>query len=115
MRILFFTTYPTQATGYARIGNVLSNFLADNGHDVHYIGISNFEDQAIDRYIHPNIKMIDALKERNEGSTEMYGVDIMNDVIERVKPDIVFIYNDILVINRIINEFITKNINILDT
>lgn len=111
MRILFFATYPTQATGYARIGNILSNFLADNGHDVHYIGISNFEDQAIDRYIHPNIKMIDALKERNEGSTEMYGVDIMNDIIERVKPDIVFIYNDIIVINRIINEFITKNIN----
>jgi glycosyltransferase involved in cell wall biosynthesis len=110
MRILFFATYPTQPTGYARIGNILTNYLANAGHDVHYVGISHFKEQAIQRAIHPFIHLIDALAERKEGSTEMYGVDIMCDKINQIKPDLVFIYNDMLVINRILNEFITTNI-----
>jgi glycosyltransferase involved in cell wall biosynthesis len=106
MRILFFATYPTQPIGYARIGNIISNYLANEGHDVHYFGISHFKDSAIGRYVHPGIHLIDALAERKEGSTELYGVDIFVDTIARVKPDIVFIYNDIIVINRILNELI---------
>ena len=43
MRILFFATYPTQPNGYARIANILSNQLAEMGHEVHYLGISNFK------------------------------------------------------------------------
>jgi D-inositol-3-phosphate glycosyltransferase len=106
MRILFFATYPTQPIGYARIGNILSNYLANEGHDVHYFGISNFKESAIGRYVHPGIHLIDALAERKEGSTELYGVDIIVETIARINPDIVFIYNDIIVINRILNEFI---------
>ena len=106
MRILFFATYPTQPTGYGRIGNILSNYLASVGHEVHYVGISNFKDSAIGRFIHPAVKLIDALDERKEGSTELYGVDVMTTLIAKIKPEIVFIYNDIIVINRIINEFI---------
>jgi glycosyltransferase involved in cell wall biosynthesis len=110
MRILFFATYPTQPIGYARIGNILSNYLANEGHDVHYFGISNFKESAIGRYVHPGIHLIDALAERKEGSTELYGVDIIVETIARIKPDIVFIYNDIIVINRILNEFINTQI-----
>ena len=110
MRILFFATYPTQPTGYGRIGNIISNYLASVGHDVHYVGISNFKNSAIGRFVHPGITLIDALEVRKEGSTELYGVDIMTDTINKLKPDIVFIYNDIIVINRILNEFITTKI-----
>jgi glycosyltransferase involved in cell wall biosynthesis len=111
MRILFFATYPTQPTGYGRIGNILSNYLASVGHEVHYVGISNFKNSAIGRFIHPAITLIDALEARKEGSTEMYGVDIMTETIANVKPDIVFIYNDIIVINRILNEFINTKLD----
>ena len=62
MRILFFATYPTCATGYGRIGNILSNYLAKEGHDVFYLGISNFEYCSTERYIHPSITLLDALK-----------------------------------------------------
>ena len=110
MRILFFATYPTQPTGYARIGNILTNHLASVGHEVHYLGISNFPGSAIERNIHPFIHLVDALAERKEGSTELYGVDIMCQKIQEIKPDIVFIYNDIIVINRILNEFIQTKI-----
>jgi len=110
MRILFFATYPTQPTGYARIGNILTNHLAHVGHEVHYLGISHFKNSAIDRDIHPFIHLIDALAERQEGSTELYGVDVICAKINEIKPDLVFIYNDVIVINRILNEFIQTNL-----
>jgi glycosyltransferase involved in cell wall biosynthesis len=110
MRILFFATYPTQPTGYARIGNILSNHLAGAGHEVHYLGISHFPNSAVDRDLHPFIQLIDALAERKEGSTELYGVDIICDKIREIKPDLVLIYNDVIVINRILNEFITTRL-----
>lgn len=104
MRILFFATYPTQSTGYARIGNILANHLAAR-HEVHYLGISNFTDQALGRSVNPEVRLIDALAERAAGSTELYGVDVICGIIKRIKPDLVFIYNDVIVINRILNEF----------
>ena len=110
MRIMFFATYPTQPTGYARIGNILSNHLAQVGHEVHYLGISHFQNTAIERDIHPFIHLIDALAERKEGSTELYGVDIICEKIQQIKPDLVFIYNDVIVINRILNEFINTKL-----
>jgi glycosyltransferase involved in cell wall biosynthesis len=110
MRILFFATYPTQPTGYARIGNILTNHLAQAGHEVHYLGISHFKNSAIDRDIHPFIHLIDALAIRNEGSEELYGVDVICHKIREIKPDLVLIYNDVIVINRILNEFIQTKI-----
>ncbi len=110
MRILFFATYPTQPTGYARIGNILSNHLASAEHEVHYLGISHFRDSAIERDVHPFIHLIDAFAERSAGSNELYGVDIICAKIQQIKPDLVFIYNDIIVINRILNEFIQTKI-----
>jgi len=110
MRILFFATYPTQPTGYGRIGNILTNHLASVGHEVYYLGISHFKDSAIERDVHPFIHLIDALAERKEGSEELYGVDVICDTIHKVRPDVVLIYNDVIVINRILNEFINTNI-----
>ena len=111
MRILFFATYPTCATGYGRIGNILSNYLAKEGHDVFYLGISNFEYCSTERYIHPSITLLDALKKRKPDSPELYGIDCIVDTIAETKPEVVFIYNDIIVVNRILNEFIETNIS----
>ena len=110
MRILFFATYPTQPTGYARIANILTNYLAEIGHEVHYLGISNFKVSAIERDIHPFIHLIDALEARPAGSQELYGVDIICEQIKTIQPDLVLIYNDVIVINRILNEFINTHI-----
>jgi glycosyltransferase involved in cell wall biosynthesis len=106
MKILFFASYPTLAIGYSRIANVLTNYLAEQGHDIYYVGISNFEKSPIPRHIHPNIHLIDALvEEQKNGSNELYGVNVICDYVISVKPDIVFIYNDIIVISRILNNF----------
>jgi D-inositol-3-phosphate glycosyltransferase len=114
MKILFYATYPTISTGYSRIGNILSNYLAEQNHDIYYFGISNFKgSNVIKRYIHPNIKLIDALEEeKKRDSNELYGVNVIIEAIQQIKPDIVFLYNDIIVISRIINNFIEQKINI---
>ena len=110
MKILFFASYPTLTIGYSRIANRLTNYLAEQGHTIYYVGISKFENTTIDRYVHPNIHMIDALKEEaKKGSDEKYGVNIICDKIIEYQPDIVFIYNDIIVITRILNNFNDRN------
>jgi D-inositol-3-phosphate glycosyltransferase len=106
-KILFYATYPTQSNGYARIGNMLSNYLAeDNDLEIYYFGISNF-DIKINRFINKKIKLIDVLvEEKKIKSEEIYGVDIINNFLESIKPDIFFIYNDIIVISRLYNSMI---------
>jgi len=112
MKILFFASYPNLGIGYSRIANIISNYLAEQGNVVYYVGISNFGKDNCDRYIHPNIILIDALKEENRnGSNELYGVNVICDNIIKLKPDLVFIYNDIIVISRIFNNFIKYKIN----
>jgi glycosyltransferase involved in cell wall biosynthesis len=112
MKILFFASYPNIGIGYSRIGNILSNYLAEKDNEIYYIGISNFGVNTCDRYIHKNITLIDALlEEKNKGNNELYGVNIICDYIVKIKPDIVFIYNDLIVVSRIFNNFINYNIN----
>jgi hypothetical protein len=40
-------------------------------------------------------------EERKIGSSEIYGIDIIEKFIDDIKPDLLFIYNDIIVVNRI--------------
>jgi glycosyltransferase involved in cell wall biosynthesis len=111
MKILFFASYPDIGIGYSRIANILSNHLAEKGHEIYYVGISNFNTNKCVRYIHPNITLIDALQEeKNKGTNELYGVNVICDNIIKINPDIVFIYNDAIVISRILNNFIKNNI-----
>ena len=110
-KLLFYATYPNQPIGYAKIGWTLANFLASleyeglPKYEVYYFGISNFDGQRINRFIDPKIKMIDVLEEEKKiNSTELYGVDIITKFIEEIKPDIFFIYNDLIVTNRLLIE-----------
>ena len=112
MKILFFASYPNIGIGYSRIGNILSNYLAEQDQEIYYVGISNFGVNTCDRYIHKNITLIDAFQEeKNKGNNELYGVNVICDYIVKLNPDIVFIYNDLIVISRIFNNFINYNIN----
>lgn len=110
MKILFFASYPTIPIGYGKIGNIISNYMAEQGHTVYYFGISNFGN-GTDRYINKNIILIDGLQlEKDNKSDELYGVNTVCDKIQEIGPDIVFLYNDIIVTSRIFNNFHTKKI-----
>lgn len=113
MKILFFATYPNLPIGYSRIANILSNYLALQGHTIYYLGISNFKGgEQIERNIHPNIILIDGLEEEKKlNNNELYGVNVICNYLELTKPDILFLYNDLIVISRIFNNFIERKIN----
>lgn len=104
MKILFYCTYPTQSNGYARIGNNITNYLASN-HDeveIYYFGITASKQTFVDRFIHPRIKLINVIEE--SPSKNEYGDDLIIQKIQEIQPDIVFLYNDILVLSRMINQ-----------
>lgn len=110
MKVLFYGTYPNQGIGYSKIANKITNFLAEQKNiDLYYFGISNFikKEQEVNRPINSNIKFIDAYKEEKKlGNDELYGVNVFTSFIDKIKPDIIFIYNDMVVIRRLFNELI---------
>jgi glycosyltransferase involved in cell wall biosynthesis len=113
MKILFFASHPKLSIGYSRIANILSNYFAEKEHDVYFLAISNFGIDNVERYINPKIKLFDALQlEKANGSEELYGVNVICDLLKEINPDLLFLYNDTIVISRIFNNFIEKKINI---
>lgn len=109
MKILFYATHPSQPIGYGKIGHHLSNYLASKPDiELYYFGVSNFPNNVINRLIDPRIKIIDAWQEEckmgNNG--EYYGVNVIERFIQTIQPDLVFIYNDIIVVSRIFNALI---------
>ena len=110
MKILFYGTYPDQGIGYSKIANKLTNFLGDKEEiNLYYFGISNFIESKdkVKRYISKKIKFIDAyVEEKKLGTEELYGVNIFTKYVKKIKPDIVFIYNDLVVTCRLFNEMI---------
>ena len=110
MKVLFYGTYPNQGIGYSKIANKITNFLAEQQNiDLYYFGISNFikKEQEVNRPINSNIKFIDAYKEEKKlGNDELYGVNVFTTFIDKIKPDIIFVYNDMIVISRLFNELI---------
>lgn len=106
-RVLFYGTYPNRPLGYSKISNIITNYLAAQTNvKVYHLGVSNFDDQRVERHVHPAITLIDAMKlsKRLRQSDELYGVDIVDHVIERIKPDVFLIYTDSVVTCRLFNE-----------
>lgn len=104
-KVFFVTTYPTQSNGYARVGNIISNYLAEK-YDIFYFGLSHYKGEGnyVNRYIDPRIKLVDVISEeekRNDKQT--YGVGILEEFLRMIQPDIIFLYNDIIVSCRYYN------------
>ncbi len=107
-KILFCASYQTQPIGYSRVANILSNALATyEDVKVYYFGFSNYPQVAQDRYVNENITMIDVLSEEGlVDGKENFGVNLIEKYLTTINPDIVFIYNDIIVTCRLINAII---------
>jgi glycosyltransferase involved in cell wall biosynthesis len=103
MKIFFYCTYPNQSNGYARIGNNITNYLASKENmEIYYFGITHSKETFVDRFIHPKIKLINVREE--SPSKNSYGDDLIMTKIQEIQPDIVFLYNDIMVLSRMINQ-----------
>ena len=120
MKLMFMATHPLQTNGYARIGYRLVNYLA-NYYDVIYYGFSNYDLDVVKRPIHKNIQIIDALRENS--TQDPFGYEIFKDQVRKHSPDIIIIYNDLLVTCNFLNrinelrssgEFTGKVVNYID-
>jgi glycosyltransferase involved in cell wall biosynthesis len=89
MKLLFVSTHPLQGTGYARVANKISNYLANiPGVEVVYYALQNFT-TIEGRTIDPKIKIYDAQK---MDSKTLFSYDGFVPVLEKEKPDALFIY-----------------------
>ena len=98
MKIFFMCTHSNQGTGYARVANKITNYLADlPGVEVVYYAFQNFKGQEIkDRFIDPRIKFYDAI-EIDPVSPRGFGDKGIVPAIIEEKPDVLFLYNDMMV------------------
>ena len=99
MKIFFMCTHSNQGTGYARVANKITNYLANiPGIEVVYYAFQNYKGQEIrDRFIDPRIKFYDAM-ELDPVSPRAFGDKGIVPAIIKEKPDVLFLYNDMMVI-----------------
>ena len=107
MIIFLYCTWPESSNGYSKIGLQIANFLASKPDvdQIIYFGITR--DSAVNRFIHPKIYLIDVYAESPK--KDPYGEDLIVDKIIKHKPDIVFMYNDILVLYRMFSKISKMN------
>lgn len=98
MKIFFMCTHSNQGTGYARVANKITNYLANiPGIEVVYYAFQNYKGQEIrDRFIDPRIKFYDAV-ELDPVSPRGFGDKGIVPAIIKEKPDVLFLYNDMMV------------------
>jgi len=110
-KILLAASYPNIDIGYSKVGHFISNFLADKESiEVVYFGFSNFpENPKVNRGFHPKIKYIDVYDEEHKKfpkDPDTYGTNIFIETLLNEKPDLVFLYNDIIVVSRLLNKLL---------
>jgi glycosyltransferase involved in cell wall biosynthesis len=111
-KILFLATSPNQPGGYSKIAHRIANYLAAQPqYEVHYFAISNYPEQAVTRDVHPAIKMIDVRAEEKrlgiikpDQNNEYFGIDLIEKYMRAIRPDVFFMYNDILLVTQHLNK-----------
>ena len=99
-KLLFVATHPQQSIGYSKIANQLSNYLC-NYYYLHYFAFQNFIDTKVeDREISSKITLYDAF-ELDPSSNSGFGDNALIKLYDEIEPDIVFVYNDVMVCNAV--------------
>ena len=110
MKILIAATHPQQCTGYARVGAMLSNLLADKGHQIVYFGFQNLAPYA-GRSLHKNVHVIDV--GYDTGDPTGFGETYLPKVIRKYVPDVVILYNDLMLLNRFLDTVVPVHANVI--
>lgn len=104
--IFFVATHPDQPTGYGTVAHHITNYLA-NYYNIYFFAFHNIPSLGMNRVINKNIRVIDVLEEERKcGYDKTYGDDLIEKYMIEINPDILFIYNDILVTSRLYNALL---------
>tara|TARA_Y100000816_G_C26088532_1_gene574823 strand:- start:472 stop:1662 length:1191 start_codon:yes stop_codon:yes gene_type:complete len=122
MKVVFIGTHPSQYNGYAKVMyELLYHLESNNDLDIHIWGCQNIQNNQNTKYRKLlNSKIIDVFEKENyDMEKKGYGLDLINDYLFELKPDVVLIYNDMymiqLYIQKIINIKTFKLICYVDT
>lgn len=106
-KVILCGTHPEQFNGYSKVVYELSRYLSSCVDIKLYIyGFQNFYDKnehRIERKLPDNVEIYDVYANENP-KAKGFGENLINDYILRIQPDIVIIYNDLLVINSLFNK-----------
>lgn len=107
-RVLFCGTHPDQYNGYSKVVFELASYLSIQPDiDLHIFGFQNYyqnEEHRRERFL-KNVTIYDAHK-NEEPKSKGFGFLLIKDYVLKTKPDIVIIYNDLVVINGLLDELI---------
>jgi glycosyltransferase involved in cell wall biosynthesis len=104
--VMLCATHPLQCTGYARVGAALANGLVQRGWRVVYWGFQNLAATS-GRWIDPRINVLDVGQRVQDGWS--FGEDQLPEAVAAIRPDVLILYNDVMVINRFLDRLETPN------
>ncbi len=106
-RVVFCGTHPSQYNGYSKVVYELAHTLSDfDDIELFLFGFQNFYDKkehANERKLPDNVEVYDVFKNetpRNKG----FGENLIVDYVKERDPDVVIIYNDLVVITSLISK-----------
>ena len=96
-------TYPSQPTGYARVGRTLAAGLARLGHAVTVFGYQSHG--ATECETPEGVRVIDV--STAVGDPLGFGFDLLPVLVQSEAPDVLVLYNDVLVVNAFLDKLPT--------
>lgn len=100
-------THPSQYNGYSKVVFELAQELATYSDiKLHIFGFQNFydkEEHKTERKLPDGVEIYDVYK-MEEPKSKGFGENLIVDYVKRIDPDIVIIYNDLVVITSLINK-----------
>ncbi|QOI90194.1 hypothetical protein QKU58_gp137 [Pyramimonas orientalis virus] len=109
-KVIFCGTHPAQYNGYSKVVYELARHLAScKDIQLHIFGFQNFYDNKehkTERFLPSNVEIYDVYA-NEEPKNKGFGEKLINNYITQIKPDIVIIYNDLVVINSLIENIKT--------
>ena len=106
-KVILCGTHPAQYNGYSKVMFELSKYLAECPDiKLHIFGFQNFYDSnehKVERKIPDNVDVFDAYA-NEDPKNKGFGEKIIVEYIQKIDPDIVIIYNDLVVINSLIEQ-----------
>ena len=106
-KVVLCGTHPNQFNGYSKVVYEISKELTKNDDiELYIFGFQNFykkEDHERERSL-PKVKEIYDAHANEEPKAKGFGEKLIIDYVNKVKPDIVIIYNDLVVITSLMNK-----------
>lgn len=106
-KVLLCGTHPKQFNGYSKVVFELGNELAKcDDIDLTIFAFQNFyseEDHTKERELPDNVKIFDAFAREEKGG-KGFGEKLIKDFVEELCPDIVIVYNDVIIVSLMLKQ-----------